>query len=111
VQEDDDLADDEDTALPGALVEALHTPDDEVGPQAPAVPAERRDRPVRGDEQGQHVEALRAVAAHEAGLGPRGIPHRVSDRRVPPRPPVDAHDAGGRVEGGAQAEQARARAR
>jgi hypothetical protein len=50
---------------PRSLRKALDTGDDEIGAQSPVVVAKGRDRPIGRDEQGQDVESMGTVVAHQ----------------------------------------------
>ncbi len=59
-------------AGPGDFVHAVDAVDDDVRAEPADVTAERADSTVGGHEEGEDVEAFRAVVAGEGGAGPGG---------------------------------------
>ena len=76
-------------ALPPALGQSRNAGDEQVRAKPPPIVAERRDRTVRRDEQGQHVEPIQAVVAQQSGSGPGGLLHIARDVGHAPAPAVD----------------------
>src|SRR5919106_2921959 len=65
VELDDHIAHMQAATGPRSLRKALDTGDNKIGAQPPAVVAKGRDRPIGRDEQGQDVESIGTLVAHQ----------------------------------------------
>jgi hypothetical protein len=85
----DDLSDAQALPWPRTFSQALDPTDHKIGSESPAIMSKGRDRSIRRDQQGEHVETIARLIANQPGARPHDVHNICADLGIAPQQAAD----------------------